>query len=177
MTDTLEQRVTGLEELVKPLVPLPGRVNDLETYAGPGQNEALSKNIAEFRAETNGHFAEVKKKLKELGVVQDQQTGLLHRHAKMLDDALLFICRARDDLREFRVEVTDFKTEVTAEITGLKGDVSTLKGDVSTLKGDVSTLKGDVAGIKGDLAEFKTDMVGVKGALAEILDRLPPRAA
>src|ERR1700722_16266756 len=61
MTDSLEQRVTGLEELVKPLVPLPGRVKDLETFAGPGQNEALSKNIAEFRGETNGHFADVKK--------------------------------------------------------------------------------------------------------------------
>ena len=135
MTDSLEQRFTGLEELVKPLLPLPGRVTDLETFAGPGQNEALSDNIAEFRAETNGHFTEVKKKLKEVGAVQDQQTGLLHRHARMLDDALLFIGRTRDDLKEFRIEMTDFKTEVTAEITGLKG------------------------------------------TLAEILDRLPPKAA
>src|ERR1700722_18748035 len=163
MTDSLEQRVTGLEELVKPLVPRPGRVKDLETFAGPGQNEALSKNIAEFRGETNGHFADVKKKLKELGAVQDQQTGLLHRHARMLDDALLFICRTRDDLKEFRIEMTDFKTEVTAEITGLKGDVSTLKGDVSTLKGDVSTLKGDVSTLKGDVSTLKGDVSTLKG--------------
>jgi hypothetical protein len=191
MTDSLEQRVTGLEELVKPLVPLPGRVKELETCAGPGQNEALSKNIAEFRTETNGHFTEVKKKLKELGAVQDQQTGLLHRHARMLDDALLFICRTRDDLKEFRIGVSDFKTEVTAETTGLKsdvgtlkgdvsalkGDVGTLKGDVSALKGDVSTLKGDVSTLKGDVSTLKGDMVEVKGALAEILDRLPAKGA
>jgi len=167
---TIEQRVTGLEELVKPLVSLPGRVQNLETNAGPGQNEALSANIAEFRSETNTHFAEVKKKLKELGVVQDQQTTLLNRHSRMLDDALLLICRTKDDLKEFRIEVTDFKTEVTEEIGTLKGDVSTLKGDVSTLKGDVSTLKGDVA-------ELKTGMTEVKGALAEILDRLPAKGA
>ena len=169
-TPTIEQRVTGLEELVKPLVPLPGRVKDLETYAGRGQNEALSTNIAEFRAETNAHFAEVKKKLKELGVVQDQHTTQLQRHYRMLDDLLLFAVRTKEDLKEFRVEVADFKTEVTSEIGTLKGDVGTLKGDVSTLKGDVCTLKGDVAELKGDMVE-------VKGALAEILDRLPAKGA
>ncbi len=112
--------------------------------------------IAGFRAETNAHFAEVKKKLKELGVVQDQHTTQLQRHYRMLDDLLLFAVRTKEDLKEFRVEVADFKTEVTSEIGTLKGDVSTLKGDVAELKGD---------------------MVEVKGALAEILDRLPAKGA
>ena len=159
-TRTIEQRVAGLEELVKPLVPLPGRVKNLETNAGPGQNEALSANIVEFRTETNAHFAEVKKTLKELGVVQDQQTRLVQRNAKLIDDQLFMIGGLKANLREFQVELADFKTEVTGEIT--------------TLKGDVAGLKGDVAGIRGELAEFKVE---VKGALAEILDRLPPKEA
>ena len=150
-TRTIEQRVTGLEELVKPLVSLPGRVKNLETNAGPGQNEALSANIVEFRTETNVHFAEVKKKLKELGVVQDQQTRLVQRNAKLIDDQLFMIGGLKDNMREFQVELADFKTEVTDEIT---------------------TLKTDVAGLKGELAEFKLE---VRGTLAEILDRLPPK--
>jgi len=148
----------GLEELVKPLVPLPGRVKNLETNAGPGQNEALSANMVEFRTETNAHFAEVKKKLKELGVVQDQQTRLVQRNAKLIDDQLFMIGGLKDNLREFQVELADFKTEVTEEIT--------------TLKGDVAGLRRDVAGINGELAEFKLE---VRGTLAEILDRLPPK--
>ena len=171
-TRTIEQRVTGLEELVKPLVPLPGRVKNLETNAGPGQNEALSANIVEFRTETNAHFVEVKKKLKELGVVQDQQTRLVQRNAKLIDDQLFMIGGLKDNMREFQVELADFKTEVTDEITTLKGDVSGLKTDVAGLKGDMTQVKGDVAGLKGELAEFKLE---VRGTLAEILDRLPPR--
>jgi len=178
-TRTIEQRVTGLEELVKPLVPLPGRVKNLETNAGPGQNEALSANIVEFRTETNAHFAEVKKKLKELGVVQDQQTRLVQRNAKLIDDQLFMIGGLKDNMREFQVELADFKTEVTDEITtlktdvsGLKTDVSGLKTDVSGLKGDMTEVKADVAGLKGELTEFKLE---VRGTLAEILDRLPPR--
>jgi len=171
-TRTIEQRVTGLEELVKPLVPLPGRVKNLETNAGPGQNEALSANIVEFRTETNAHFAEVKKKLKELGVVQDQQTRLVQRNAKLIDDQLFMIGGLKDNMREFQVELADFKTEVTDEITTLKTDVSGLKTDVSGLKGDMTEVKADVAGLKGELTEFKLE---VRGTLAEILDRLPPR--
>jgi len=38
----------------------------------------------------------------------------------------------------------------------------------------VTSLKTDVAGLKTDFAQFKVE---VKGALAEILDRLPPKAA
>jgi hypothetical protein len=171
-TRTIEQRVTGLEELVKPLVPLPGRVKNLETNAGPGQNEALSANIVEFRTETNAHFVEVKKKLKELGVVQDQQTRLVQRNAKLIDDQLFMIGGLKDNMREFQVELADFKTEVTDEITTLKTDVSGLKTDVSGLKGDMTEVKADVAGLKGELTEFKLE---VRGTLAEILDRLPPR--
>ena len=171
-TRTIEQRVTGLEELVKPLVPLPGRVKNLETNAGPGQNEALSANIVEFRTETNAHFVEVKKKLKELGVVQDQQTRLVQRNAKLIDDQLFMIGGLKDNMREFQVELADFKTEVTDEITTLKGDVAGLKTDVAGLKGDMTQVKGDVAGLKGELAEFKLE---VRGTLAEILDRLPPK--
>jgi prefoldin subunit 5 len=189
---TLEQRVTGLEHLMEPLPArigtLEDKVHELDTWAGPGQNDALSKNIIGFRAETNrkldgltkdltkvgndvnqltaqfggfrnevsrlsGEIAElqsdtteVKTKLKELSVVQDQQTRLVQRNAKLIDDQLFMAGGLKDNLREFQVEVADFKTEVSTEIGMLKGD----------------------------FAEFKTE---VKGALAEILDRLPAKGA
>lgn len=102
------------------------KVERLDTYAGPGQNEVFSSS-----------FAEVRKQLDQIGKVQGSHTRTLARHSKML--------------------------------TGLRSDVRTLKGDVSALKGDVSTLKGDVSALKSDMGV-------VKGTLAEILDRLPPKA-
>jgi hypothetical protein len=131
---TLQQRVTGLEHLMEPLPArigtLEDKVHKLDTWAGPGQNKGLSDNIIGFRSETNGHFAEVKKKLKELGVVQDQHTGYLQRHARMIDDLMLMSGRMRDTLLDVQVEVADFKTEVAAEIGTLKGDLAEFKVEV-----------------------------------------------
>ncbi len=52
-------------------------------------------------------------------------------------------------------------------------DVATMKTDVAVLQADVATLKTDVATLRTDVAGLKTDMATVKGAVYEILRRLP----
>jgi chromosome segregation ATPase len=184
---TIEQRVTGLEELVKPLVPLPGRVQDLETNAGPGQNQGFSDGFKEVRA----GIKELRADFKKFGRIQAGHTSLLERQSAKLNDIqkdmytfATDMTVLKSDMRDFKEQVSERLEQVDSDIADLKGDVetlkedvSTLKGDVSTLKGDVSTLKGDVSTLKGDVAELKTDMVAVKGALTEILDRLPAKSA
>jgi len=167
---TLRKRVRGLEELMKPLPSrigaLEDKVHHLDTWAGPGQNEALSDNIIAFRAETNRKLDGLTKDLTKVGNDVSQLTTQFGGF--------------RNEMSRLSGEVAGLQTDMTEvkkDVAGLKGDMTEVKGDVSTLKGDVSTLKGDVSTLKGDVAELKTDMVQVKGALAEILDRLPLKEA
>jgi hypothetical protein len=76
-----------------------------------------------------------------------------------------------DNLADLRKKFDNFGKVQARHTKTLK----TLTGDVAILKTDVAELKTDVAGLKTDVAGLKTDMVEVKGALGEILDRLPPR--
>jgi hypothetical protein len=160
MTETtIEQRVTGLEELVKPLVPLPGRVKDLETYAGPGQNAGFAESLIELR-----------KDFKAFGKVQAKQTSLLERQTARLWEIRRDTSVFAAEMSVLKTDMRDFKEEVSGRLDILEVDVADLKTDVTVLKTDVAELKTDVAGLK-------TDMTQVKGTLAEILDRLPPKAA
>jgi len=120
---TVEERVNSLEVTVRHLVnewapSLQVKVERLDTYAGPGQNEVFSDN-----------FLEIRKKLDQMGRVQGAHTRTLSKHTKMLTG--------------LKTDVSTLKTDVST----LKTDVSTLKTDVSTLKGDMVEVKGALAEI------------------------------
>ena len=84
------------------------RVERLETWAGPGQSEALSVNIRAIRAD-----------LVAFRGVQKQQGVLLDRLTA--------------DMARLKGDVSVLKTDVA----GLKADVAELKADVAELKAAV----------------------------------------
>jgi chromosome segregation ATPase len=92
------------------------RVDNLETWAGPGQAQALAEGQRELRAE----------------LVKVQQTQ--DRHTRMLADLI-------SDVSGLKTDVSGLKTDVSS----LKTDVATLKTDVAELKTDVAELKSGMA--------------------------------
>jgi chromosome segregation ATPase len=142
----MDERVDSLEVTVRHLVnewvpSLQVKVERLDTYAGPGQNDAFSDS-----------FQEIRKKLDRISTVQGRHTRTLSQHGKMLTGL-------KGDVRTLKADMT----EVKGDVSTLKSDVSTLKSDVSTLKSDVSTLKSDMVEVKGALAEI-LDRLPAKGA-------------
>src|SRR6516225_4581149 len=108
----IRRRVRGLEELMKPIPArigkLEDRVDHLEAFAGPGQQEALADNIVEFRAETN-------RKLDGLG--KD-------------------VTRLRNDVSQLTTQFEGFRTEVSqlsGEVADLQADITGVKADVAGL--------------------------------------------
>jgi polyhydroxyalkanoate synthesis regulator phasin len=101
------------------------RVSKLETWAGPGQADALSAGMRAMRTEV----ADIRR-------VQRQHTGLLSALNR--------------DVAALKTDVAGLKTDVA----GLKGDVAVLKADVAGLKEDVAVLKADMADVKVTLAEI-----------------------
>ncbi len=91
------------------------RVDNLETWAGPGQAGALAEGLHELRAD-----------LAKIRQTQD-------RHTRMLADLT-------SDVAGLKADVTTLK----ADVSELKADVSELKADVATLKADVAELKDAV---------------------------------
>jgi archaellum component FlaC len=138
------------------------RVERLETWAGPGQNEVLSVNLRALRAD-----------VVVLRRVQNQHTVLLE---ELSED----VSRLKADVAVLKDDVAVLKDDVT----GLKDDVAVLKDDVTGLKTDVTGLKDDVAGLRrvqsqhtivlGTLAQ---DVTELKSSVQEILRRLPPAPA
>jgi hypothetical protein len=124
------------------------RVERLETWAGPGQNEVLSMNLRALRAD-----------VATLRRVQNQHTVLL---GTLTRD----VAGLKDDVAGLKDDVAGLKVDVA----GLKVDVAALKVDVAGLKDDIAAVKADVAGLKGDVTELKI-------AVQEILRRLPPVSA
>jgi chromosome segregation ATPase len=114
--------------------------------------------------------------------------GELHRQV-IGDDGLLVAVSS--DVADLGENVTGLRTDVNGlrndvnelrkDVDGLSIKVDKLQVDVTELKTDVAGLKTDVAGLKTDVAALKTELtefkVEVRGTLAEILDRLPPKAA
>ena len=127
---------------------LEDRVERLETWAGPGQIEALAEGQRAIRAD----------------IAKLQAT--VDRHEKLL-------VRLTRDVSGLKTDVSGLKTDVAV----LKTDVAVLKTDVAVLKTDVAVLKADVAVLKADVAELKQDMGEVKATLVEILRRLPGHPA
>jgi chromosome segregation ATPase len=101
------------------------RVERLETWAGPGQADALTLGLRAVRAD-----------LAALRRVQNQHTALL--------EALTA------DVSGLKTDVAGLKTDVA----GLKTDVAQLKTDVAELKTDVAELKTDVAELKAAVQEI-----------------------
>src|SRR6266700_5882239 len=157
MTVTLEDRVEVLE----------GKVENLETWAGPGQNEALSRNLTEFREMVSGKFAKFDK-------AQEKQSQTLDIHTGKLNGLEESVRSLAFDMLAAKHAMKQFKEEVSGKLERLDDDVTGLKANVTGLKANVTGLKANVTGLKSDMAAFKVE---VTGTLAEILDRLPPKAA
>jgi chromosome segregation ATPase len=94
------------------------RVDNLETWAGPGQAQALAEGQRELRA--------------ELAKVQQTQD----RHTRMLADLI-------SDVSGLKTDVAGLQTDVAS----LKSDVASLKSDMASLKSDMASLKSDMAEI------------------------------
>src|SRR6266700_88543 len=150
MTVTLEDRVEVLE----------GKVENLETWAGPGQNEALSRNLTEFREVVSGKFAKFDKAQEKQSQTPDIHTGKLNGLEESVRSLTFDMLAAKHAMKQFKEEVS--------------GKLERLDDDVTGLKANVTGLKASVTGLKSDMAAFKVE---VTGTLAEILDRLPPKAA
>jgi peptidoglycan hydrolase CwlO-like protein len=140
---TMEERVDSLEVTVRHLVnewvpSLQVKVERLDTYAGPGQNEVFSEN-----------FVAIRQRLDRIGRIQDGHTRILAKHTKMLTG------------------LTNSVKTLKGDVSTLKGDVSTLKGDMAEVKNDVATLKTELAEFKvevnGALAEI-LNRLPAKGA-------------
>ena len=100
--------MTAIEER---LGTLEVRVDNLETWAGPGQAQALVEGQRELRA--------------ELAKVQRTQD----RHTRMLADLI-------SDVSGLKTDVIGLKTDVA----GLKTDVAGLKTDVAELKSGMAEI-------------------------------------
>ena len=101
------------------------RVKTLETWAGPGQTEALAEGQRKIRA--------------DLAKIQKTQD----RHSRLLG-------RLTSDVDILQGDVAQLKGDVAQ----IKGDVAQIKGDVAELKGDVAELRSDMAEVKGTLQEI-----------------------
>jgi len=101
------------------------RVDNLETWAGPGQSGALAEGLRELRAD-------------QAKIRQTQD-----RHTRMLADLT-------SDVAGLKADVATLK----ADVATLTTNVATLKTDVAELKTDVATLKTDVAGLKDTAREI-----------------------
>jgi chromosome segregation ATPase len=173
MTVTLEERVEVLE----------------------GKVEKNLEVLTEFRREVNS-------KLDEFGRAQAKQAQTLDIHTGKFNHFNESIGRLTLDKYTRDRDIRDFKEEVSGKLerlgndvarldhhvigddgllVGINRDVLALRDDVNgliikvdKLQADVTELKADVAGLKTELTEFKVE---VRGTLAEILDRLPPKAA
>ena len=127
------------------------RVERLETWAGPGQTEALSVTVRAIRADV----------IALRGVQKKQGT--------QLDELTTDVARLKTDVGVLKADVAELKADVGV----LKADVAELKADVGVLKTDVAELKADVGVLKADVGVLKADVGEIRVAIQEILRRLP----
>jgi len=80
---TVEERVDSLE---------------VDTYAGPGQNEVFSDN-----------FLEIRKKLNQMGRVQGAHTRTLSKHTKMLTGLKGDVRTLKDDVATLKSDMVEVK--------------------------------------------------------------------
>jgi chromosome segregation ATPase len=130
------------------------RISELETWAGPGQAEAVATGLRAVRGE-----------LAVMRRVQNQHTAMLH-------GLTADVTGIKGDVAVLQSDVTGIKGDVAE----LRADVAGLKADVGVLKADVAELRADVAVLKSDVAELRAGFADMKMMLSEILRRLPPLA-
>jgi len=106
----LENRVRQLEVSV-------GR---LETWAGPGQAEALAQGQRYMRAD-----------LARIRTTQD-------RHTRMIADLTSDVAGLKTDVAELKTDVAELKTDVAE----LKTDVAEIRADMAGLRSDMTSMKG-----------------------------------
>jgi phage shock protein A len=121
---TAEDRVTILE----------GRVNVLETWAGPGQIEVLVAGLAEVRTNVRA-------------VIKTQE-----RHTRQLADLTSDVSGLKTDMAEVKADVAELKT-----------DVAQLKTDVAELKTGMAELRATVGDLATTL-KMVVDHLGITGA-------------
>src|ERR1700678_1845295 len=151
---------------------LEDRVERLETWAGPGQIEALAEGQRAIRADIAKLQATPDRHEKLLVRLTHDVSGLQTDVAGLKTD----VSGLKTDVAGLKTDVAGLKTDVAGlktDVAGLKADVAGLKADVAVLKADVAELKADVSVLKADVAELKQDMGEVKATLVEILRRLP----
>ena len=129
MATDIEVRVERLEKQVE---PLKAKVHELDTWAGPGQGQSLSANLAELRQEFK-RFAKVQ-----------------HTHSVKLDILTRDVSGLKTDVAGLKTDMVEVKTDVAV----LKTDVAELKTDVAGLKTDVTVLKTDMVEVKDKLSEI-----------------------
>jgi chromosome segregation ATPase len=152
MRATLEQRVETLEAEVK----------DLKTNAGPGRADAHSDNLVELR-----------KQMKEVRLTQADHTAQLKQVSLTQADHTA-------QLKQVSLTLADH----TARLNGLEQGVRNLQGSMDAIEIDVTGLKTDFTEFKEEVSVRLDRLDRLNGrvdkidaALAEILDRLPPKAA
>jgi chromosome segregation ATPase len=123
-----------MAEVHEQIKALQVRVSKLETWAGPGQADALSAGMRAMRTEV----ADIRR-------VQRQHTGLLNG----LNRDVAGLKRVQE--------------QQAAVLGSLDQDVAGLKGDVAGLKQDVAVLKADMADVKVTLAEILRRLPPVAG--------------
>jgi hypothetical protein len=124
---TMEERVDSLEVTVRHLVnewvpSLQVKVERLDTYAGPGQNEVFSEN-----------FVAIRQRLDRIGRIQDGHTRILAKHTKMLTG------------------LTNSVSTLKGDVSTLKGDMAEVKNDVATLKTELAEFKVEVNGALAEI--------------------------
>jgi outer membrane murein-binding lipoprotein Lpp len=145
------------------------RVERLETWAGPGQNEVLSVNLRALRAD-----------VVVLRRVQNQHTVLLEELSGDVSRLKADVAVLKDDVIGLKSDVTELKdavAELRTDVTGLKADVTGLKADVTGLKADVSGLRRVQSQHTIILGTLAQDVTELKASVQEILRRLPPAPA
>jgi outer membrane murein-binding lipoprotein Lpp len=172
---------------------LEDRVERLETWAGPGQIEALAEgqqairtDIAKLQVTVNRHEKLLVRIARDVGTLKGDVGTLKGDVGTLKGDVGTLkgdVGTLKGDVGTLKADVDTLKGDVAVlktDVAVLKTDVAVLKTDVGTLKTDVDTLKGDVAVLKTDVAVLKTDVAGlkqdmgeVKETLREILRRLP----
>jgi chromosome segregation ATPase len=136
--------VIGMATTEERLGTLEVRVENLDTWAGPGQAGALADGQREIRA--------------ELGKIRQTQD----RHTRMLADLTA-------DISELKTTVT----RLDARMSGLETRMSGLETSVSGLETRMSGLETRMSGLETRMSGLESDMGEVKDTLREILRRLP----
>lgn len=124
MTAMLDVRVTTLEE----------KVEYLETFGGPGQLQALSDNLVEFRQEVSVR----------------------------LDRLESDVATLKTDVASLKTDVATLKTDVATlktDVTALKTDVATLTLKVDTVQAEVTELKREFLAFSSGVSASITEIL------------------